>query len=93
MIALCQWQAGRHAVRQAVESRMLPALRAFNPDLIMISAGFDAGNGDLGCARFDGGYKVLYCTVLYLLVCMLWFLCTPHRPRMVHGTEWLQLDA
>lgn len=73
VVALCQWQAGRHAVRQAVESRMLPALRAFNPDLIMISAGFDAGNGDLGCARFDGGYKVLYCTVLYLLVCLLWF--------------------
>ena len=28
--------------------RLLPALRAFNPSLIMLSAGFDAAKGDVG---------------------------------------------
>jgi acetoin utilization deacetylase AcuC-like enzyme len=47
---------GRHAYRRAVQDRLLPALRAFNPDLILISAGFDAAKGDVGNARhFVGG--------------------------------------
>jgi acetoin utilization deacetylase AcuC-like enzyme len=49
--------AGRHAYRKAVQSRLLPALRAFNPDLILISAGFDAAKGDVGNARHYAGGK------------------------------------
>jgi len=42
---------GRLAYRRAIESRLLPALRAFNPDLIIMSTGFDAARGDVGNAR------------------------------------------
>lgn len=44
---------GRLAYRQAIQNRLLPALRAFNPDLILISAGFDAAKGDVGNARHE----------------------------------------
>jgi acetoin utilization deacetylase AcuC-like enzyme len=44
---------GRMAYRQAITSRLLPSLRAFNPDLILISAGFDASSGDVGNARHE----------------------------------------
>jgi acetoin utilization deacetylase AcuC-like enzyme len=47
--------SGRGAYRQAIQSRLLPALRAFNPDLILISAGFDAARGDVGNARHERG--------------------------------------
>ena len=51
--------SGRLAYRQAVQNRLLPALRAFNPDLILISAGFDAAKGDVGNARHErGGEKM-----------------------------------
>lgn len=46
---------GRQAYRQAIQNRLLPALRAFNPDLILISAGFDACKGDVGNARHERG--------------------------------------
>ena len=48
---------GRQAYRRAVQNRLLPALRAFNPDLILISAGFDAAKGDVGNARHYAGGK------------------------------------
>ena len=48
---------GRHAYRRAIQDRLLPALRAFNPDLILISAGFDAAKGDVGNARHYVGGK------------------------------------
>jgi acetoin utilization deacetylase AcuC-like enzyme len=52
-------QSGRLAYRQAIKARLLPALRAFNPDLILISAGFDAAKGDVGNARHErGGEKM-----------------------------------
>ena len=52
-------QSGRLAYRQAIQIRLLPALRAFNPDLILISAGFDAAKGDVGNARHErGGEKM-----------------------------------
>lgn len=47
--------SGRLAYRQAIQNRLLPALRAFNPDLILISAGFDAARLDLGNARHERG--------------------------------------
>jgi acetoin utilization deacetylase AcuC-like enzyme len=48
---------GRLAYRQAIQNRLLPALRAFNPDLILISAGFDASRGDVGNAKHEAGGK------------------------------------
>ena len=42
---------GRMAYRRAVQQRLLPSLRAFNPDLILLSSGFDATRGDVGNAR------------------------------------------
>jgi acetoin utilization deacetylase AcuC-like enzyme len=52
-------QSGRAAYRQAIQTRLLPSLRAFNPDLILISAGFDAAKGDVGNARHErGGEKI-----------------------------------
>jgi acetoin utilization deacetylase AcuC-like enzyme len=42
---------GRQAYRRAIQHRLLPALRAFNPDLIMMSVGFDAAKGDVGNAK------------------------------------------
>ena len=47
--------SGRFAYRQAIQNRLLPALRAFNPDLILISAGFDAARLDVGNARHERG--------------------------------------
>lgn len=48
---------GRIAYRQAIQNRLLPALRAFNPDLILISAGFDACKNDVGNAKHEFGGK------------------------------------
>ena len=49
--------SGRAAYRRAIQNRLLPALRAFNPDLILISAGFDACRGDVGNAKHEFGAK------------------------------------
>lgn len=45
--------SGRLAYRQAIQNRLLPALRAFNPDLILLSSGFDACKGDVGNAKHE----------------------------------------
>lgn len=45
---------GRLAVRRVIQERLVPALRAFGPDLILISAGFDGGAGDVGNSKNDG---------------------------------------
>jgi hypothetical protein len=42
---------GREGYRQAIIQRLLPSLRAFNPALILISAGFDPALGDVGNTR------------------------------------------
>ena len=39
---------GRQTWKNQIEHRVLPSLRAFNPDLILLSAGFDAGKNDVG---------------------------------------------
>lgn len=49
--------SGRLAYRKAIQDRLLPALRAFNPDLILISAGFDACKQDVGNAKHEFGGK------------------------------------
>lgn len=50
---------GREAYRRSIEQRLLPALRAFNPDLILLSVGFDACRGDVGNARhYKNGKKI-----------------------------------
>lgn len=43
------------SITQAILKRLLPALRAFNPSLIMLSAGFDAAKGDVGNCKQLGG--------------------------------------
>jgi acetoin utilization deacetylase AcuC-like enzyme len=52
--------AGSDAFRAAMTARVLPALRAFRPDLVMISAGFDAHAADplaqLALATDDYGW-------------------------------------
>lgn len=50
-LASTQPTTGREAYRQAVKDRLLPSLRAFNPSLILISAGFDPASGDVGNSR------------------------------------------
>lgn len=51
---------GRLAYRRAILHRLIPALRAFNPDLIIMSTGFDAARGDVGNARhFVGGTEAM----------------------------------
>ncbi|CAN0346466.1 unnamed protein product, partial [Discosporangium mesarthrocarpum] len=44
-------RSGRISYRESILARLLPALRAFNPDLILLSAGFDAASGDVGNAK------------------------------------------
>lgn len=39
---------GRKAYRQAITQRLVPSLRAFNPELIILSTGFDPADGDVG---------------------------------------------
>lgn len=48
---------GREAYRRAIQQRLIPSLRAFNPDLIIISIGFDASKGDVGNAKHYAGGK------------------------------------
>ena len=50
--------SGGAAAKQAVESQWLPALEAFKPELILISAGFDAHREDLlgGMALVEADY-------------------------------------
>ncbi|CAM9355325.1 unnamed protein product, partial [Chrysoparadoxa australica] len=45
--------SGRFAFREAVGQRLIPALRAFNPSLILLSSGFDAADADVGNAKHD----------------------------------------
>lgn len=47
---------GRFEFRRIITDRVVPSLRAFNPDLILISAGFDGGRSDVGNARYERGY-------------------------------------
>jgi len=54
-------RSGRLAYRAAISQRLVPALRAFNPSIILLSMGLDAAAGDLGNSKattagsFDGG--------------------------------------
>jgi len=47
---------GRQEFRRIIKERLSPALRTFSPDLVLISAGFDAGRRDVGNGRFLGKY-------------------------------------
>jgi len=44
---------GRERFRAAVRERLLFAMRAFQPDLILLSAGFDGGCKDIGNQKHD----------------------------------------
>ena len=54
---------GRRAYRSAIEKRLIPALMAFNPDLILISSGFDAAKADVGNAKHQGGKERAGCNL------------------------------
>jgi hypothetical protein len=41
-------RAGRTSFRQTISERLLPSLRSFNPELILLSSGFDGAHGDVG---------------------------------------------
>jgi acetoin utilization deacetylase AcuC-like enzyme len=47
--------SGRVQFLKNFENRILPALRAFKPELIILSAGFDAGKDDVGNMKLDTG--------------------------------------
>lgn len=55
-------QFGRKAFRHEVETRLIPSLRAFEPDLIILSAGFDGGKHDLGNCMVDLRCNEVSCT-------------------------------
>ena len=44
---------GRAEWRTAFAQRIIPSLRAFSPDLILLSAGFDGGCNDIGNSKLD----------------------------------------
>jgi SHAQKYF class myb-like DNA-binding protein len=46
-------RTGRDAYKQAISQRLIPALRAFSPDLILLSTGFDAAEGDVGNVKSE----------------------------------------
>jgi acetoin utilization deacetylase AcuC-like enzyme len=52
----CNGHFGRNWFRQMIEARLLPPLRAFSPDFIFISAGFDGAKRDVGNCRHDPVY-------------------------------------
>lgn len=74
-----------------MENRIFPALRAFKPELIILSAGFDAAKGDVGNSKLDTGkggidltvkdYERLtesttfYNHVLLFMSCFVYFFC------------------
>ena len=47
--------SGREQFLKNIENRVLPSLRAFKPELIILSAGFDAAKGDVGNVKLDTG--------------------------------------
>ena len=49
---------GRKAYKQAILQRLIPSLRAFNPSLILLSAGFDPAAGDVGNIKHSNGGTV-----------------------------------
>uniref|UniRef100_A0A7S3W4A9 histone deacetylase n=1 Tax=Emiliania huxleyi TaxID=2903 RepID=A0A7S3W4A9_EMIHU len=48
-----QCGCGRAEWREAFAQRVLPALRAFAPELLLLSSGFDGGCGDIGNSKLD----------------------------------------
>jgi acetoin utilization deacetylase AcuC-like enzyme len=48
-------KSGRLAYRRAISQRLVPALRAFSPSLILLSQGFDAAQGDVGNSKIGPG--------------------------------------
>lgn len=46
---------GRAAFRENISNKLIPALDEFKPDIIFISAGFDAAKNDIGCGKTTNG--------------------------------------
>ena len=47
---------GRPEFRRQMTQRLIPAIRAYCPDMLLVSAGFDAGDKDVGNGRYCGRY-------------------------------------
>jgi hypothetical protein len=52
-----EMQMGQDSFMKRFQDRVLPALRSFDPDLILLSAGFDAGKSDVGNAKHTPRYQ------------------------------------
>merc|ERR1711862_100410 len=48
---------GRKAYRKSIQHHLIPALRAFNPDLILMSTGFDGAHNDIGNTKLSNNKK------------------------------------
>mmetsp|Transcript_4220 Transcript_4220/g.5641 ORF Transcript_4220/g.5641 Transcript_4220/m.5641 type:complete len:520 (-) Transcript_4220:1575-3134(-) len=46
---------GASGFRKQVTETLVPALKGFKPDIILISAGFDTGKDDIGCCKWEAG--------------------------------------
>ena len=59
----CRLQAARaafrHTFRQRVLAELLPALHSFEPDLLLLSSGFDAHESDRYASLTDEDYEWL----------------------------------
>uniref|UniRef100_A0A7S4BCC0 histone deacetylase n=2 Tax=Chrysotila carterae TaxID=13221 RepID=A0A7S4BCC0_CHRCT len=53
------WGPGRLEWRAAFGQRVVPALRAFSPELMLVSSGFDGGATDIGNSKLDASGKCL----------------------------------
>jgi hypothetical protein len=49
--------SGRLEWRAAFAQRVIPALRAFSPEVLLLSSGFDAAEGDVGNCKMDAHEK------------------------------------
>ena len=49
--------SGRLEWRAAFSQRIIPALRAFSPELLLLSSGFDAAATDVGNSKMDSSQK------------------------------------
>ena len=56
-ICKAMYKSGREHFRDLISARLEPSLRAFDPDLIMISAGFDGTAEDVGNCQAGGSTR------------------------------------
>lgn len=50
-------QTGREVFKYQFKSKLIPLVRAFKPDIILVSSGFDFGKADIGNGRHRPKYE------------------------------------